>query len=64
MTLMRLPGIRLVEQTEQKFSRIRVCVKEKQQKSDCNSRAYIKAPTKNKKTIEMSVEETELNWEI
>ena len=27
---MRFPGIRLVEQTEQKFRRIRVCFKEKE----------------------------------
>ena len=27
---MRFPGIRLIEQTEQKFRRIRDCIKEKQ----------------------------------
>ena len=44
---MRFPGIRLVEQTEQKFRRIRVCLEEKKT-SDCNNRALllIKAPTK------------------
>ena len=36
---MRFPGIRLVEQTEQKFSRIRICLEEKQKRSDCNNRA-------------------------
>ena len=30
---MRFPGVRLVEQTEQKFRRIRVCPK----KSDCQA---------------------------
>ena len=39
---MRSPGIRLVEQTEQKFRRIRDCFeKEKQKMSDCNSRALL-----------------------
>ena len=43
---MRFPGTRLVEQTEQKFRRIRACFEEKT--SDCNSQALllIKAPTK------------------
>ena len=39
---MRFRGIRLVEQTEQKFRRIRICLKEKQKRprnSDCNTRA-------------------------
>ena len=35
---MRFLGIRLVEQTEQKFRRIRDCLKEK---SDCNGRALL-----------------------
>ena len=35
-TLMCFPGIRLVEQTKQKFHRIRYCVKEKNT-CDCNS---------------------------
>ena len=35
---MHYPGIRLVEQTEQKFRRIRVCLKEKKT-SGCNSGA-------------------------
>ena len=47
---MRFPGIRLVEQTEQKISSLRVCLEEKKIKktSDCNSRAVllIKEPTK------------------
>ena len=45
---MRFPGIRLVEQTEQKFRRIRVCLKE-EKTSDGNNRALllIEAPTKN-----------------
>ena len=38
---MRFPGIRLVEQTEQKLRRIRDCLEEKQKTSDCNSRAYL-----------------------
>ena len=29
---MRVPGIRLVEQTEQKFRRMRVCLNEKQER--------------------------------
>ena len=35
---MRFPGIRLVEQTEQKVCRIRGCLKKKEEKrtSDCN----------------------------
>ena len=38
---MRFPGIRLVEQTEQKFCRIRICrIQEKEKTSDCNSRAF------------------------
>ena len=47
---MRFPGIRLVEQTEQKFRRSEsVFGKEKEKPSDRNSRALllIKAPTKN-----------------
>ena len=41
---MRLPGIRLVEQIEQKFRRVRVCL----QKRVTNSRTlFLKAPTKN-----------------
>ena len=39
ITYMRFPGIRLVEQTEQKFRSIRVWVKEKT--SDCNSQALL-----------------------
>ena len=41
---MRFPGIRLVEQTEQKFRRFESVLKKT---SDCNSRALllIKAPT-------------------
>ena len=44
---MRVPGICLVEQTEQKFRRFQSVLKKKS--SDCNSRALllIKAPTKN-----------------
>ena len=39
---MRFPGIRLVEQTEQKFRRIRDCLEKKEKKtSDCNSRALL-----------------------
>ena len=38
---MCFPGIRLVEQTEQKFSRFRVCLEENNEKSDCNSRALL-----------------------
>ena len=37
---MRFPGIRLVEQTEQKFRRIRDCLKEKQA-GNGQSRRYI-----------------------
>ena len=36
---MRFPGVPLVEETEQKFRRIRVCLKE--ETSDCNSRALL-----------------------
>ena len=44
---MRFPGIRLVEQIEQKFRRFESVLNKK---SDCNSRALllIKAPTKNR----------------
>ena len=44
---MRFPGIRLVEQTEQKFRRFESVLKKKT--SDCNSRGLllIKTPTKN-----------------
>ena len=40
---MQFPGNRLVEQMEQKFRRIRDCLKEKKKKktSDCNSRALL-----------------------
>ena len=41
---MRSPGISLVEQTEQKFRRIRDCLKEKQNEektSDCISRGLL-----------------------
>ena len=38
---MRFRGIRYVEQIEQKFRRIRVCLEEKQKPSDCNSRALL-----------------------
>ena len=43
---MRFPGIRLVEQTEQKFRRFESVLKKKT--SDCNSRALLimKVPTK------------------
>ena len=48
---MRFPGIRLVEQSVQKFCRIRDCLEKKNKRklSDCNSRAlyFINAPTKN-----------------
>ena len=37
---MRFPGIRLVEQTEQKIRRIRVCLKENKT-SDCDKRALL-----------------------
>ena len=42
--LVRFPGICLVDQTEKKFRRIRVCRKEKQTRkktSDCDSRALL-----------------------
>ena len=44
---MRFQGIRLVEQTEQKFHRFESFLKKKT--SDCNSQALllVKAPTKN-----------------
>ena len=48
---MRLRGIRLVEQIEQKFRRVRVCLRKKTEKTnDCNSRhlLIIKAPAKNR----------------
>ena len=51
---MRFPGIRLVEQTEQKFRRFEsVFFKKKRKTSDCTSRALllIKAPTKNNYNI-------------
>ena len=40
---MRLPGICLVEQTEEKFRRIGVCQRKTKKKttSDCNSRALL-----------------------
>ena len=47
---MRFPGIRLGEQTEQKFGCIRDCLKEKQKKRVtviARLFYYIKAPTKN-----------------
>ena len=37
MHQVRFRVIRLVEQTEQKLRRIRVCLEEKQKKKDCNS---------------------------
>ena len=46
---MHFPGIRLVEQTEQKVRRFESVFKKKEKTSDCNSRALLllKAPTKN-----------------
>ena len=47
---MRFPDIRLVEQIEQKFRRIRICLEEKQKKRVTVTVGlfyYIKAPTKN-----------------
>ena len=48
---MRFPGIRLVEQTKQKFRRFESVLKKNKKKktSDCKSRALllIKAPTLN-----------------
>ena len=44
---MSVPGIRLVEQPEQKFRRIRVCLKEKKRVTVIVGLFYIKAPTKN-----------------
>ena len=38
---MRFRGIRLIEQTEQNFSRVRVCFEEKQKNSDGNTRALL-----------------------
>ena len=38
---MRFPGIRLVEQTEEKFRRIRDYLNFKKKTSDCNSRALL-----------------------
>ena len=45
---MRLSGIRLVEQTKQKFRRFESVLRKKKT-NDCNSRALLlkKAPTKN-----------------
>ena len=37
---MRFPGVRLVEQTDQKFRRFRDCLNEKKT-SDCNGRVFI-----------------------
>ena len=52
---MRFPGIRLVEQTEQKFRRIRDCPKKNKKTSDCNIWAFIpKAPTKNALSMTIS----------
>ena len=49
---MRLRSIRLVEQTEQKFRRIRVCLEEKE-KSFCGSRALLlyKASTTKRQSV-------------
>ena len=43
---MRFPGIRLVEQTEQKFCRIRGCLKGKKRVAVIVGLYYINAPTK------------------
>ena len=39
---MRFPAIRLIEQTEQKFRRIRVCLIEKQQAGRHKSAPYLR----------------------